>query len=63
MPALAVPEDAEVGAASTLDRAAVEAALASQGGNVSAAARVLGLHRTQMYRLMRHWGLGPASEE
>jgi transcriptional regulator of acetoin/glycerol metabolism len=41
----------------------VEAALAAHGGNVSAAARALGLHRTQLYRLMRRWGLAPASEE
>lgn len=45
------------------DRPAVEAALASQAGNVSAAARALGLHRTQLYRLMRRWGMEPASEE
>jgi DNA-binding NtrC family response regulator len=45
------------------DRAAVEAALAAHGGNVSAAARALGVHRTQLYRLMRRWGLAPASEE
>jgi len=45
------------------DRATVEAALAAHGGNVSAAARALGLHRTQLYRLMRRWGLAPASEE
>lgn len=40
------------------DRATVEATLAAHGGNVSAAARALGLHRTQLYRLMQRWGLG-----
>lgn len=47
----------------TPDRSAVEAALASQAGDVSAAARVLGVHRTQLYRLMRRWGMEPAPEE
>ncbi len=45
------------------DRAAVEAALAAHAGNVSAAARTLGLHRTQLYRLMRRWGMATGSEE
>ncbi|MCP3138260.1 sigma 54-interacting transcriptional regulator [Pyxidicoccus xibeiensis] len=45
-------------AAPQLDRAALEATLAEHGGNVSAAARALGLHRTQLYRLMQRWGLG-----
>lgn len=40
------------------DRATLEATLAAHGGNVSAAARALGLHRTQVYRLMQRWGLG-----
>ncbi|QSQ19505.1 sigma 54-interacting transcriptional regulator [Pyxidicoccus parkwayensis] len=39
------------------DRATLEATLAAHGGNVSAAARALGLHRTQVYRLMQRWGL------
>jgi transcriptional regulator of acetoin/glycerol metabolism len=33
-------------------------ALAAAGGNVSAAARALGLHRTQLYRLMDRFGIG-----
>nr|WP_281404420.1 FHA domain-containing protein [Pyxidicoccus fallax] len=49
--------------AATPDRAAVEAALAAHAGNVSGAARALGLHRTQLYRLMRRWGLVPESSE
>ncbi len=40
------------------DRATLESALATHGGNVSAAARALGMHRTQLYRLMQRWGLG-----
>ncbi|NMO16926.1 sigma 54-interacting transcriptional regulator [Pyxidicoccus fallax] len=42
----------------TPDRATVEATLAEHGGNISAAARALGLHRTQLYRLLQRWGLG-----
>jgi transcriptional regulator with GAF, ATPase, and Fis domain len=40
-----------------LDRAAIEAALSRSRANVSAAARELGLHRTQMYRLMKLHGI------
>ena len=40
-----------------LERAEVESALAAVHGNVSAAARRLGLHRTQLYRLMRRYEL------
>ncbi|MBZ4420646.1 sigma 54-interacting transcriptional regulator [Myxococcus sp. RHST-1-4] len=40
------------------DRATVEATLAEHGGNISAAARALGMHRTQLYRLMQRWGVG-----
>jgi transcriptional regulator of acetoin/glycerol metabolism len=43
------------------DRATLESTLAAHGGNVSAAARALGLHRTQVYRLMQRWGLSPPS--
>jgi transcriptional regulator of acetoin/glycerol metabolism len=57
--ALGSPADgAALPPAATPDRAAVEAALAAHHGNVSAAARALGVHRTQMYRLMQRWGLG-----
>ncbi|WP_164012150.1 sigma 54-interacting transcriptional regulator [Pyxidicoccus trucidator] len=45
------------------DRAAVEAALASQEGRVSEAARMLGLDRAQLSRLMRRWGMASDSEE
>ena len=45
------------GAAGELDPAALTAALAAAGGNVSAAARALGLHRTQLYRLLDRHGL------
>jgi transcriptional regulator with GAF, ATPase, and Fis domain len=37
------------------ERARIEAALRQQGGNVTATARALGMHRTQLRRLMdRH---------
>jgi transcriptional regulator of acetoin/glycerol metabolism len=42
----------------TPDRATLESTLAAHGGNVSAAARALGMHRTQLYRLLQRWGLG-----
>ena len=40
-----------------LDRETIEAALARCRANVSAAARELGLHRTQLYRLMKRFGI------
>ncbi len=40
-----------------LGREEVQAALAEAGGNVAAAARALGLHRTQLYRLLERLGL------
>jgi len=40
-----------------LDRDQLTAALAAAGGNVSGAARALGLHRTQLYRLLDRHGL------
>ncbi len=43
--------------------AEVEAALANAGGNVAAAARALGLHRTQLYRLMARIGVRPRGDE
>jgi DNA-binding NtrC family response regulator len=45
--------------ASPLDvpRDAVEAAIAEQRGNMSAVARVLKLHRSQLYRLLEKYGL------
>jgi transcriptional regulator of acetoin/glycerol metabolism len=59
-PALA-PESAGPAAAGasleTLRREALERALARQGGNVSAAARELGLARSTVYRLARRYGL------
>ena len=41
----------------SIDKAAVVAALEAAGGIVSAAARSLGLHRTQLYRLMDKHGI------
>ena len=42
------------------DRAQIEAAL-KQAGNISAAARALGLHRTQLKRLIERYGIVPGS--
>ena len=44
-------------AAPALDQAAIVAAIASAGGVLSVAARTLGLHRTQLYRLMDKLGI------
>ena len=43
---------------SDITREQVTKALAAAGGNVSAAARSLGLHRTQLYRMMERFGIG-----
>jgi hypothetical protein len=48
-----VPSSSRAVTPAGIDRTAVEAALADAGGNVSQAARSLGLHRTQLYRLLR----------
>jgi transcriptional regulator with GAF, ATPase, and Fis domain len=40
-------------------RDAIEAALLAQGGNVAAAARALGVYRTQLYRWMKRYGIAP----
>jgi transcriptional regulator with GAF, ATPase, and Fis domain len=40
-----------------LDAAEIEAAIAAADGNVAAAARELGLHRTQLYRMMARAGV------
>jgi DNA-binding NtrC family response regulator len=40
------------------DRARIEEALRQSGGNISAAARLLGLHRTQLKRLFEKLGIG-----
>jgi hypothetical protein len=45
-----------------VDRTAVEAAMSASSGNVSAAARALGLHRTQLYRLLQRFGLDRPGE-
>jgi transcriptional regulator with PAS, ATPase and Fis domain len=51
-------------APAALDKPAVEAALVRANGVVSVAARALGLHRTQLYRLLDKLGIarGPAEE-
>jgi transcriptional regulator with PAS, ATPase and Fis domain len=40
-----------------MTREGVEAALAAAGGNIAAAARALGLHRTQLYRVLKRLGI------
>ena len=44
-------------------RDSIERALQDQSGNVAAAARTLGLHRTQLYRLLKRLGIVPPREE
>jgi transcriptional regulator of acetoin/glycerol metabolism len=44
-------------------REAIEAALGATRGNVAAAARSLGVHRNQVYRLMERYGIGRSSFE
>jgi DNA-binding NtrC family response regulator len=44
-------------------RESLEAALTAAKGNVSQTARSLGLHRTQLYRLLRRFGLGVKEDE
>jgi len=48
--------------AAELDRDAVVAALARANNVRSVAARALGIHRTQLYRLMEKYGIAPADE-
>ncbi|MCY0998901.1 sigma 54-interacting transcriptional regulator [Myxococcus sp. MISCRS1] len=45
------------------ERARVEEALRAHGGNVAAAARALGMHRTHLRRLLQRHGLGATSRE
>ena len=40
-----------------MDKETVVATLAAHQGNIAAAARALSLHRTQLYRLMKRYGL------
>jgi transcriptional regulator with GAF, ATPase, and Fis domain len=47
---------------SEIAKETIEATLAAAGGNMAAAARSLGLHRTQLYRLMRKHGIDTARE-
>lgn len=58
VPPIDVPPSEEPKTApTTLDKAAVEAAIANANGVLSVAARELGLHRTQLYRLMEKLGI------
>jgi transcriptional regulator of acetoin/glycerol metabolism len=59
--AVAAPQRVAVSA--NIDKAAVLAALDGAGGVVSAAARSLGLHRTQLYRLMDRYGITRGPDE
>ena len=51
------PQAARAGHRPPPERAQVEAALAQAQGNISAAARMLGLHRTQLKRLLEKYGM------
>ncbi|MBL8623549.1 MAG: sigma 54-interacting transcriptional regulator [Myxococcales bacterium] len=55
--AAAAPDEPARAAPRELDKDALVAAMTTAGGNVSAAARALGLHRTQLYRLLDRHGL------
>jgi DNA-binding NtrC family response regulator len=46
-----------------LSRESIEKALHDESGNVAAAARTLGLHRTQLYRLLKRFGIVPPRVE
>jgi transcriptional regulator with GAF, ATPase, and Fis domain len=48
--------------AGEIDREAVAAALARASNVVSVAARALGVHRTQLYRLMEKYGISRPDE-
>lgn len=61
--ALAKAEAAQPVRPEALGAQDVRAALEAQGGNVSAAARALGLHRTQLYRVMRKLGISAEEPE
>ncbi|MBK9034579.1 MAG: sigma 54-interacting transcriptional regulator [Myxococcales bacterium] len=56
-PAVDAPDQPARIATRELDKDELVAAVAAAGGNVSAAARALGLHRTQLYRLLDRHGL------
>jgi DNA-binding NtrC family response regulator len=49
--------------ATEITREAIQSALDLSRGNVSATARILGIHRTQLYRLLKKHGLGGSSQE
>jgi transcriptional regulator with PAS, ATPase and Fis domain len=49
-------------AAIDTSKEAIAAALATANGVISVAARALGLHRTQLYRLMQKYGLGGSDD-
>ena len=46
-----------------ISRESIERALQTESGNIAAAARGLGLHRTQLYRLLKRFGIVPPREE
>lgn len=46
-----------------VSRESIERALQDESGNIAAAARGLGLHRTQLYRLLKRFGIVPPREE
>jgi DNA-binding NtrC family response regulator len=57
---LAIPANATLARKPEPTREAIEAALVKHDGNMAATARALGVHRTQLYRLVERYGIkGP----
>jgi transcriptional regulator with GAF, ATPase, and Fis domain len=62
LPPLPVASGEPASTALTPERDRLEAVLVSEGGNVASAARVLGMHRTQLRRLIARHGVRGARE-
>jgi DNA-binding NtrC family response regulator len=54
-----VPEPARAARSEAPEKDQIERTLDEEGGNVSRAAKALGLHRNQLYRLMERYGVEP----
>ncbi len=61
-PEAGVAIEAKVATDPRPSRDRVENALRDENGNIAAAARVLGLHRTQLYRLLKRFGISAPRE-
>jgi DNA-binding NtrC family response regulator len=53
------PEAPRAARAEPPEKEQIERTLEQEGGNVSRAAKALGLHRNQLYRLMERYGVEP----